>query len=43
MTIEELLDYLDGQGIIITDFEEVEKALLNTGLSLNTPVPYTQE
>ena len=27
MTIVELLDYLDGNGIIVTDYEMIEEAL----------------
>lgn len=27
MTIKELLEYLDGAGLIITDYDEIEQAL----------------
>lgn len=38
MKIKELLDRLDGEGLIVTDEELLEKALLGMGVSLETRI-----
>jgi len=38
MTIEELLDALDGAGLVITDLELIEDTLNEMGLSLTSMV-----
>jgi len=34
MTIEELLDYLDEQGLVITDYDTIAEALAQIGYAL---------
>jgi len=38
MTIEELLDALDGSGLVITDLELIEDTLNEIGLALTSAV-----
>ena len=38
--LEELLEMLDGNGLVITDYALIEKALLKNGFSFETQVDY---
>ena len=38
MTVRDLLDDLDGRGLVITDYEDLEVALDRWGLTLDTRI-----
>jgi len=43
MNIVDLIEDLDGAGLIITDIDEVKEELKEMGISLDSSIPYDDE